>query len=240
MYPSSFHLGHVHLPFYGICAALGLMGALVLSQVTARRVRLNPDIVWDAVVAIAIAALVISRALLMAGSFRFFLQQPLLVLALPTVNDTGLLLTTVFAMAYLRLKRLPLLRFLDAMAPCGAMLWGFLMLGRLAEGMREGMPTSSNGVQPVELYSLLAAAVLCAGLLRALRSGTPPGWTLGQGMASAGLAVFLLDFMRVPQELGGAGILDPVQWLGLATTVAGAALVIAVPATVQSGSADAV
>ena len=214
------------------------MSALALSQVTGRLARLDPDKVWDALVAIAIAALVISRVLLVAGSFRFFLQQPLLVLSLPAVNDTGLLLTTAFAAAYLRWKRLPVLRLLDALAPCAALLWVFLSFGRWAEGTREGMP-SRSGVWPVELLATIVAALLCGMLLRAIRALRPPGRVCALGLGGGGTAIFAVDLLRLPSDLGKAAILDPVQWLGLAMIVAGAALAIAVPAE-KVGSANAV
>lgn len=232
------HVGHLHLPVYGVCASLGLIGTLLLSPLTARRLRLDPDKVWDAVVAIGIAALVVSRTLLVAGSFQFFLRQPILVLSLPTVNDTGMLLTAAFAAAYLRWKRLPLLRFLDALGPCAALLWSFLSFGRLAEGTREGMP-SRFGVWPVELLATIVAALLCAMLLWTIRATRPSGRVCAYGLVSAGTAIFAVDFLRLPSDLDGTGILDPVQWLGLAMIVAGAALAIAVPNTGKTGS-DAV
>ncbi len=222
-------LGHLQLPVFGICAALGLFGVLVLSQITARRARLDLDTVWDTVVALGMTALVVSRVLLVVGSFRFFVQHPLLVLSLPTVNDTGLLVTAVIGWAYLRWKRLPPLRLLDALTPCAALLWAFLSLGRWLEGTRDGMPFQSS-VWPVELLAMCAAASLCAGLLHTMRRVRPPGRSCAFGMIAAGAATFALAFLRLPSDLSGAAILDPMQWLGLGMLVVGSAVVIALPA----------
>ena len=243
MHASFLQLGHLHIPLYGICAAIGLMAALTLCQVTARLVRLDATAVWDAGLAMVFAAFVISRALLVIGSWRSFLQAPLLVLALPSLNDTGILLTAIATVIYLRIKHIPLLSFLDAIAPCFALVWAFLSLGEILAGTRDGMPTTSllsihdsiNGrVQPIEFYTLLLALLLCGVLIRYLPERHASGLGCSLGLVLSGAAVFLLDFLRVPSVLFAAAILDPVQWLGLAMIVVGLALFIALPAVVPT------
>ncbi len=215
------------------------MAALTLCQITARLVRLNPATVWDAALVMVIAALLISRALLVIGSWRSFLQSPLLVLALPSLNDTGILLTAIVTLIYLRIKRLPLLGFLDAMAPCFALVWAFLSLGEILAGTRDGMSTQfflsvrdavSGKVHPVEFYTLIVGLMLCGVLIRQLPKRAAPGLGCGLGLLLAGTAIFLLDFLRLPSALFVAAILDPVQWLGLTMIVVGLALFIALPA----------
>ncbi len=238
------------------------MAALMLCQVTARLVRLDPAKVWDAALVMALAAFVISRALLVVGSWRSFLEAPMLMLALPSLNDTGILLTALVMVVYLRWKRLPLLAFLDAMAPCFALAWAFLSLGDILAGTRDGMPTQffvavgrnaagNGGVHPVEVYALFAGLFLCGILIRALAwegvNRRPVGLVFGLGLGLAGLVIFVLDFLRLPGELFVAAMLDPVQWLGLAMMVMGVAVWIALPfvpsemppATVQTGRSDA-
>ena len=225
------------------------MAALTLSQMTARLVKLEAAAVWDTGLVVVLAAFVISRLLLVAGNFRSFLASPLLVLTLPSLNDTGVLLTAIFAVGYLRWKKLPLLTFLDAMAPCFALVWAFLSLGNLLEGTRDGMPTSSifsvgdvvaGRVHPVEFYTMVAGIVLCGVLIRTLPRWHHAGLGCALGLVLAGAAIFVIDFLRLPSELFTAAMLDPVQWLGLAMITAGSALFIAFPADVQNGSPDAV
>ncbi len=245
MHASFLQFGHFHIPLYGVCAALGVMAALTLSQVTARLVRLDAGAVWDAALAMVAAAFLISRALLVAGSWRSFLEAPLLVLALPSLNDTGVVLTAIFMVFYLRWKRLPLLGFLDAMAPCFALVWAFLSLGEMVAGTRDGMPTgfllgvrdgAAGRVQPVEFYTLVVALMLCGVLIRWLPKHKVAGLGCGLGLVLAGAAMFLLDFLRVPSVLFVAAMLDPVQWLGLTMMVMGLALYIALPATVPAAT----
>ena len=227
------------------------MGALTLCQVTARLVRLDAAKVWDAALTMAISAFVISRLLLVMGSWRSFLAAPWLVLALPSLNDTGLLLTAAVVGIYLRWRRIPVLGFLDAMAPCFALLWAFVCLGDMLAGTKEGMPTDFflavganaarvGGVHPVEAYTLLVALVLCGVLIRALAwlglRRRPAGLGSGLGLVLGGAAIFLLDFLRLPAELFVAAMLDPVQWLGLAMMVVGVALWIALPEGLPAGA----
>jgi phosphatidylglycerol:prolipoprotein diacylglycerol transferase len=238
VHSSFLQLGHLHIPLYGICAAVGLMAALTLSQMTARLVRLNTAAVWDAGLAMVLAALLFSRVLLVIGSWKSFLMSPLLVLALPSLNDTGILLTAIFTIVYLRWKKLPLLGFLDAMVPCFALVWAFLSLGELLAGTRDGMPTQSplamsdgmmGNVQPVELYTLVVALVLCGVLIRWLPRRRVAGLGFGLWLILAGAAMFLLDFLRLPAALFATAMLDPEQWLGLMMMIVGAALFVAMP-----------
>jgi len=231
------------------------MAALSLSQMTARIARLDAAKVWDAGIMMVFAALLISRALLVVGSWRSFLEAPLLVLSLPSLNDTGILLTAVVTVIYLRWQKLPLLGFLDAMAPCFALVWAFLNLGSIIGGTRDGMPTRfplavSDGmggkVHPVEFYTLIVALVLCGLLVRRVPQIRSAGLGCASGLMLAGAAIFVLDFLRLPSTLFVAVILDPVQWLGLAMIVVGYALFLAFPVmpqppvVAQNGSTHAV
>src|ERR1700679_2690879 len=100
-----------------------------------------------------------------------------LLLELPSLTLSGVVLTAIVAVLYLRRRRLPLLNTLDAAAPCAALVWAFLGLGRFAEGTRDGMPgtvpwavSSSFGrVHPLEIYSAVGWLVLCGVLLWILR-----------------------------------------------------------------------
>jgi len=171
-------LGPLHIPIFGIFAALGLMSAFALSQRTARHAGLNPDAVWNALMTAVISAFVISRLLLIAFNLHNFLEYPLLMIGLPSLTSTGVLLTSLFMLLYLRWRRLPLPAFLDAVAPCAALLWAFVNLGRIAQGTREGMPAhlpwgvgdaQLGRVHPVEMYTVVAASALCIWLYRFLK-----------------------------------------------------------------------
>ncbi len=233
MHTSFFHLGHFQLPVLAVFAALGLMAALALSQRTARYAHLAPEAVWNAGMTAVVAAFVVSRLLLVAFNLNSFLQYPLLVLALPSLTSLGILLTALFMLAYIRWSRLPLLRLLDAAAPCASLLWAFLSLGHLLDGTRDGIAThlpwgQDTFVHPVEVYSFIAASLVCLLLLRLLHARYVEGETTGFGLLLAGLAIFFIDFFRLPSDLLSEAWphapLDPSQIIGVAMLLTGIAL----------------
>ena len=134
-------LGPLRLSMYGVCAAVGLVAAMGLSLKTARLVGLAGEQVWDAGLFAVMAAFVCSRLLLVAGNFSAFLKMPGTLLALPSFTALGMVLTGLVVVAYLRWKRLPLLKVLDAWAPCAAVLAAMLSLGKFFEGNDAGMPS---------------------------------------------------------------------------------------------------
>jgi phosphatidylglycerol:prolipoprotein diacylglycerol transferase len=239
VHSSYFQLGRLHIPVFGVVAAVGLMAALGLSQQTARWRRLDPSQLWDAGMVAVILAFAVSRALLVIFNWKDFLMYPLLLLAVPSLTGVGLLVTAVLLWIYLRWKRLPMLPVLDAWAPCAALLWGFLSLARILDGTREGMPTGvpwgvriagsfTDRVHPVEVYSLVAALLLCAALLGLARRTVYTGRTVSAGLIAGGVAIFFLDFFRVPSELFILAWLDPLQLVAVAMVAAGGAVLLLV------------
>jgi phosphatidylglycerol:prolipoprotein diacylglycerol transferase len=238
MHPVLLHLGRFILPTYGVLAAAGLMVALSLSLRTAALVDIDPDALWNAGLFTLLSALVLSRLVLILANFQSFLSYPLIVLALPSLNAIGILLTLLATALYLRIKRLPLLGGLDAWAPCTTLAWAFLALGHLAEGSDPGTvtsvpwgvlsPTGGARLHPVALYAALAAAAITLAVLRYLRQRPRPGHPAALALAAAGLAQFLITFLRHPSFDSDAtplfSLLDPIQWVSLGMMVAAAML----------------
>jgi phosphatidylglycerol---prolipoprotein diacylglyceryl transferase len=234
MHPTLLHLGRFILPTFGVLAAAGLVAALSLSLRTAALVRLSPEAVWDAGLFSILSALVSSRLLLVLANFQSFLHYPLIILALPTLNASGILLTLFATLLYLRIKRLPLLATLDAWAPCATLTWAFIALGHLAEGSDPGLPTrlpwkilSPTGgayLHPVALYAALSAALITLVLLRYLRRHPQPGRPAALALAASGIAQFLITFLRHPSL--DATILDSIQWVSLLMVVAACVIYI--------------
>jgi phosphatidylglycerol---prolipoprotein diacylglyceryl transferase len=228
MHPYLVHSGHFLLPTFGVLAAVGLISALSLSLRTAATAGLNPDKLWNAGLFTLLSAFVLSRLLLVATNLHSFRTYPILLLMVPSLTATGLLLTAIVSVIYLRLRHLPLLATLDAWAPCATLIWAFLALGHLAEGSDAGLPTTlpwgiaippdPTRLHPVPLYAAIAAAILTIVLLGHLRRRKSPGDTIALALASAGTAQFLLTFFRQPNPYGLplGNILDPIQWISLA------------------------
>jgi phosphatidylglycerol:prolipoprotein diacylglycerol transferase len=222
--PGQLRLGTVRVPVYGVFAAAGLIAALGLSLTTARRVGLAAEELWDAGLFGVVAAFVLSRLLLIGGDVRGFLQLPLVMLALPSFTYGGMVLTALAVASYLQWKRLPVLKVLDAWAPCAAVLAAMLNLGRFFEGDEVGMPARlSWGIhrQPVAVYAAVAAVVLGVVLMWLLQRRLQAGMVAGVGLVAGGAVGFLLDMMTQPMVSGGSAWLDPVQWVAVGAMLVG-------------------
>lgn len=218
MHPYLLHAGHLTLPTFGVLAALGLMFALTLSQYTARLAGANPDHLWNAGLFAVIAAFVLSRLLLVIEHLSSFVRFPILLLAVPSLTATGLLLTTIATLLWLRLKRTSILPALDAWAPCATLVWAFLALGHFAEGSDPGM-----NERPVALYAAILAAALTAWLFQALKHPHKTGHIAALALALTGIAQFFLSFLRQPEAETFIG-LDILQIVALGMILAGGGL----------------
>jgi phosphatidylglycerol---prolipoprotein diacylglyceryl transferase len=227
VHPYLLHSGHLLLPTFGVLAAVGLMAALTLSLRTAVAVGLNPEAVWNAGLFAILSAFVLSRLLLVFTNLQSFRAYPILLLMVPSLTATGLLLTAIVTVIYLRLRHLPLLATLDAWSPCATLVWVFLALGHFAEGSDAGLPTTLPwGIRippdpirlhPVSLYAAIAAALITLILLRHLSLRHHPGDTLALALAATGTVQFLLTFLRQPSLFNVllGNLLDPIQWISL-------------------------
>ena len=240
MHPILLHLGRFTIPTFGALAAVGLMSALWLSLYTAPLAGLDPETLWDAGLFTVLAAFILSRLLLVIANFKSFFSYPLIILALPSLTATGIFLTVIAAIVYLKMRRLSLLRTLDAWAPCATLTWTFLALGHLAEGSDPGLPTtlpwsilSPTGgarLHPVALYAAIAAAFITASLLAYLTRRRVPGQTAALALAVSGIAQFLITFLRHPSEAldphpsSLTNLLDPIQWVSLVMVFAAAVI----------------
>jgi phosphatidylglycerol:prolipoprotein diacylglycerol transferase len=235
VYPTLFHLGHLSLPTFGALAALGLILALLLSERTAPLAGVDPGKLWDAGLFAVLAAFVLSRVLLAVAYFETFRRFPLLLLTVPSLTATGLALTVIATALWLRLKGVAWLPTLDAWAPCAMLMWAALALGHFAEGSDTGLethmpwglpPMSGDALRlhPVALYAALVATVLTFGSFRVLKRRAVPGTTAGWTLIAAGLAQFLLSFLRQPGAEAALG-LDALEWVSVGLMAVGCGLV---------------
>jgi phosphatidylglycerol---prolipoprotein diacylglyceryl transferase len=231
VHPYLLHSGHLLLPTFGVLAAVGLMAALSLSLRTATAVGLDPEKLWNAGLFAILSAFILSRLLLVATNLHSFRAYPILLLMVPSLTATGLLLTVIVTVLYLRLRHLPLLDTLDAWSPCATLVWAFLALGHLAEGSDAGLPTTlpwglrippdPTRLHPVPLYAAVAAIFLTLVLLRQLPRSQRPGDTVALALAATGAIQFLLTFFRQPYPYLDTlhTLLDPIQWISIGMIV---------------------
>ena len=230
--PGVVRVGPWRVPVYGLFAAVGLVAALWLSLKTARSVGLAAEKLWDAGLFAVGAAFVLSRLLLIGGDVQGFLRAPLVMLRLPSFTYGGMVLTAAAVAVYLQWKELPVLKVLDAWAPCAALLAALLNLGEFLEGDDAGMPSRlpwaiktpmSGGlrVQPVAVYAVVASVVLVVVLMGLLRRRLRAGTVAGVALVAGGGVSFVLDMLTEPSVSGARAWLDPVQWMAVGAMLVG-------------------
>ncbi|MDE1160745.1 MAG: prolipoprotein diacylglyceryl transferase [Acidobacteriaceae bacterium] len=235
--PGTIGFGPLRFPLFALFATAGLIAGLAGSQRSAPLAGVDRNRLWDAGVFAVAAAFVISRLLLVLGHLDIFRAVPMLVLQLPSITYSGLLLTAAATLLWLRWKRVPLLRALDAWAPCVALGCAFLSVGHFFEGTEGGMPTTlpwgivATGdtmlghTHPVQLYAAAGALLLLGllwGRLKLPRSHAGSVAALGLLLGSTGS--FLLGFFRQPASQELTLPLDPGQFFALTGALVGVAL----------------
>ena len=222
----------LNLPVYAALAIAGILAALWLSLHTAPHAGLPPERLWDAGVFAVLAAFVLSRAMdfllllvIEHGQNALSFRE---ILSFSSISYLSLLVTAVPVLLWLRWKHLPLLRTMDAWAPCAVLLWAALSLADAASGSGLGLPTrlpwgvraagaaAGVRVQPVALYSAAVAFALCAALVHRIRRMHSPGRIAGAALLASGTASFLLDMLRMPEQPLAHTWLDASQWISLA------------------------
>jgi phosphatidylglycerol:prolipoprotein diacylglycerol transferase len=238
--PGVIRLGHTRISVFGFFAAAGVIGAIWLSQRTARMVGLKEQKLWDAGVFLVFSAFVLSRILLIVQDFSAFRHYPLIVLSLPSLTPLGVALSLTATLIYLEFLKLPLRGVLDAWAPCGALLAAVLAVAHFVEGTDAGMPTSLpwgvitpgdtvlGKVHPVQLYIAGIALVLMALSYQALKRDHEQGRVGAWTMVAAGVAALLMAMLTQPVNTNGNEWLEPEQIAWTLAILVGA-LLLGVP-----------
>jgi phosphatidylglycerol:prolipoprotein diacylglycerol transferase len=225
--PGVVRVGALRVPVFGVFAAVGLVAALWLSQRTAKAAGVDANKLWDAGMFAVATAFVVSRVLLVVMDVRAFLVYPLLVLSLPSLTYGGIAITGVLVWWWLRWKKMPVLRVMDAWAPCAMVLWAALSVGHFVEGTDAGMPTKMpwgvvtagdhvlGKVHPVQLYMLGAAIYLLVRSMQLLQRSHDAGVVAGRVLRDAGILYFFLDMFAQPTDAIGGVWIDPGQVVAL-------------------------
>jgi phosphatidylglycerol:prolipoprotein diacylglycerol transferase len=247
VHPLLFHFGNIAIPTYGVLTAAGLLAALALLVVQARRWRLRADKVWNLGLTAILAALIGERLLLVAAHFAIFRVHPFWILGLATVPGAwiavgGAAIGAGAAALYALAEGLPLLRTADAAAPALALAFAFNRVGAFCAGLDWGTPTTlpwavtyrsvvaylwyrtplGVTLQPVQLDDAVASLAILVLLL--LLPRRRDGEIAGAWLFLYGLCRFFLDFWRGNAQHVPGGALTVAQLLSVLAVLAGGAL----------------
>lgn len=247
MHPLLFHFGNIAIPTYGVLTAIGLLGALALLVLQARRLGLRAEKVWNLGLTAILAALFGARLLLLATHFAVFRAHPFWVLGLATIPGAwvaigGAAIGVAAAALYALAEGLPLLRTADAAAPAIALAFALNRVGAFCAGLDWGTPTrlpwgvtyrsvvaylwyqTPRGItlHPVQLYDAAASFAILVVLL--LLPHRRDGETAGAWLFLYGMCRFFVEFYRGNAEHVLGGALTVAQLLAVVAVVAGGVL----------------
>lgn len=129
MDPIAFQIGPITIAWYGIILVLGLLAGAYLASVEARRRRLNPDHIWNALLLVAFLGLVGARLYHVISSpqgtnigFDYYRQNPTEIFNIAGgIRGLGVFGAVVGGLVgaalYARVNKLNLLVWLDVAAP---------------------------------------------------------------------------------------------------------------------------
>jgi phosphatidylglycerol:prolipoprotein diacylglycerol transferase len=251
VHPILFQIGAVMIPAYGALTALGVLGALALTQATARVARVDPHRLWNLSVAALIAALAGQRLLLALENWSVLGKHPGWIFELamvhhPLVAAAGAVAGVAAGAIYARRRKLGLGAAADALAPPLVLGLAFEQAGALAAGSGYGIDAGPGlrwavtytsplaarwsgtplGVplHPVQAYAALAFLTLAILLLVWLPARRQEGDVAGACLMGLGVAIYLTEIWRDTEGRGAVleGAMDGPQIAAIAMVLAGA------------------
>jgi len=179
-------IGSLAIPVPGLALLLGLWIALWLAEQEARRLNLNPDVVYTLVLTGLVAGLIGARLAYVARYWNAYAGDPLGVFSLNTAAlapADGALIGVAAAFVYGARRQLPLRATLDALAPGLAMMAVAVAVAHLASGDAFGAPTAlpwriylwGEYRHPSQIYELIAALGILGLTWCARAQGSPVG-----------------------------------------------------------------
>ncbi len=248
MFPRLFHIGGYSQPTYGVLVALGVIVGLFVTARLAQRQDQDPEKIWNLGILVVLAAIIGAKVLLVINDFSWYIQHPLEIFSLSTLQAGGVFFGGVItallvSIWYMRKHNLPWLRTADAFAPGLALGHSIGRLGCFAAGCCYGKPTdhwwgviftnplahawvgTPLGV-PLEPTQLFESAVELANffiLYWMMRHKRFDGQVIGSYLFIYGIARFFLEFLRGDPDRGSVfgGAMSGTQLIALVLVIIG-------------------
>jgi len=228
MFPDLFHIGPFQIHSYGLMMTLAFVSAILISVYRAKKVGVDPSLIWDISLVIMISSLIGSRLTYVfthIDEFRgnwFAIINPIQpdgrIGIAGMVLLGGVVLALISSAVYLKWKKLSFWVFADIIAPALALGIGIGRVGCLANGCCYGAPTNAwfgivfpvdsvagsylphTHLWPTQIFSIIWGVTLFGGLWFAERWKTFDGFTISLFMIFYSIFRILIDTIRVYDE----------------------------------------
>lgn len=245
MIPDNLRIGPIPIHWFGIFLALAMAAAGWATSREFQRRGLEGKLAWDAAILGALGGVVGARLWVIFESWPAFIENP--VRFIFTGGGLawygGLLGGTIALTLFFRRHSIPWLAGADAVAPALALGHAVGRIGCQVSGDGDwgtetklpwGMayPHAVVGwdhppdvrVHPTPIYEMLAYLAIFAWLWRTRHRSEPSGRQFGRYLVLAGIARFLVEFVRInPRVALGLSV---AQWVSLVLVAVGVALVL--------------
>jgi len=222
MFPTLLRIGNFQLYSYGVMLFISFLAGIALTEQRAKRFGIEPKTITDLALWVLVAVVIGSRLFYVAfhwdefkhnliDTFRFWGNPP----GLSGLMFYGGFLGAFSAgLIFVWVKRLPLLKLLDAVAPAIMLGEGFTRIGCFLNGCCFGKPTSlglgvvfplhspagaqfpNQPIHPTQLYSSLAGFILFGIALILERRRLKDGMLFAIMLILYSLFRFGIDFVR--------------------------------------------
>lgn len=242
MFPVLFQIGGFTLHTYGLLVATGFLVGIFVAERMARRFRLNPDLIFNLAVYLAIGAIVGAKLFLVIQDWRYYVHDPGAFLRADFWESAGIfyggvIIALLVLTWYVRRHRLRWLGVGDAVAPGVAIGHAIGRLGCFSAGCCWGKPTTlffgitfhslyahntvgvplNQALFPTQLMESAAEAVIFILLWRMARRRAFEGQLTAFYLVAYGVVRFLVDFLRAyePQAMLFHGLMTDAQLTSL-------------------------
>ena len=212
---------------YGVMMAIGFLTAyyLLRSEFRRRKIATDSDADWLIFIAMVSGVVGAKLAYLITEEGHFSIKEFFSGAGLTWHG--GLILATISVLAYIKIKKIPMLLALDAIAPELATGYGFGRIGcqlagdgdygihcaahlpyPLCMAYPKGIVHTTDIVYATPIYESLGSFLLFAFLWAIRKKVKNPGVLFGLYLILAGLMRFLVEFIRQPEG-------RPIRFWGL-------------------------
>jgi len=219
--PILFELGPLTIYTYGVAMALAFLLSLVIIIYESKRKGFNPDLAYDIVLFAMIGGIVGARAVYIAGHWHEFAANPAQVFAIwqgGLIYYGGLIGGTLAVLGLIAMRKMPVGKVADIVAPCLAIGSAIGRLGCFANGCCYGEATSvpwavtftdrlssarplGTPLHPTQLYEFSYNLLILGVLWWARKKIKSDGLLFWMYVTLYGLFRFIVEFFRANPDI---------------------------------------
>ena len=231
------HIFGIEIAMYSICIGAGLVLAIILAAVRAKKRDLSREDVFNTSLFAIIGLIIGAKLLFFVTMIPTFIEYPQILTSFDAWVDMirggfvfygGLIGVLAGIWIYTKMYKIPMMKMLDALIPSVPLAHAFGRIGCFCAGCCYGVPwehgvefnaseVAPHGVKllPVQLIESGCNVALFALLLLLERRFTRKGMLTGAYLLGYAVIRFVLEYFRYDAERGSFWIFSTSQWISI-------------------------